>query len=906
MRQLPPLCCWHSWLLFLYCDFQVHGAYSRSQAHPGFEVLASASHYWPLENVEGIHELQDTTGALRTHNLTVLPSHNSTFVYTNDSAYSNFSATVDIVEGKVNKGIYFKEEKGVTLLYYSRYNASCLSNPAQCGPEGVTFSFFWKTQGEHSRPIPSAYGGQVISDGFKICSSGGKGSVELYTRDNSKTWEATFSPPGPYWTHVLFTWKSKEGLKVYVNGTLSTSDPRGKVSHAYGEPNVNLVIGSEQDRTKRYENGAFDEFIIWERALTPEEIAMYFTAAIGKHVLLSSTPAGFLTTPTASPMMPTDAYHPIITNLTEERKNFQSPGIVLNYLQNVSLSLPNKSLSGETALNLTETFLKSVGEVLQLPSWTSVSEDSAVVLGLIETVDAVMGHISSNLPSGEPQITIIGSSSMAEFSVAKLLPKTMNSSHYRFPAQGQSYIEIPHEAFRNQGWTVIVGLLYHRVHDYLNNIPPAHTKIAEAANYHTCLLSATSPLLSLEVSPPPALARNLSGSPLITVQLRHRLTRRQYSEATNESNRVFLYCAFLDFSSGDGIWSNQGCALVEGNLSYSICHCTHLTNFAILMQVVPLELTRGHQVALSSISYIGCSLSVLCLAVTLVTFAVLSSVSTIRNQRYHIHANLSFAVLVAQVLLLISFRLEPGTTPCRVLAVLLHYFFLSAFAWMLVEGLHLYSMVIKVFGSEDSKHLYYYGMGWGSPLLICVISVSSATDSYGMSNNCWLLLESGAIWAFVAPALFVIVVNVVILVAVTRVISQISADNYKVHGDPSAFKLTAKAVAVLLPILGTSWVFGVLAVNQQAVAFQYMFAILNSFQGFFIFLFHCLLNSEVRAAFKHKTKVWSLTSSSSRSANVKPFSSDIMNGTRPGTASTKLSPWDKSSQSTHRVDLSAV
>lgn len=32
--------------------------------------------------------------ALRTHNLTVPPSHNATFVFTNDSAYSNFSATV--------------------------------------------------------------------------------------------------------------------------------------------------------------------------------------------------------------------------------------------------------------------------------------------------------------------------------------------------------------------------------------------------------------------------------------------------------------------------------------------------------------------------------------------------------------------------------------------------------------------------------------------------------------------------------------------------------------------------------------------------------------------------------------------------------------------------------------------
>lgn len=88
---------------------------------------------------------------------------------------------------------------------------------------------------------------------------------------------------GPYWTHILFTWKSKEGLKVYVNGTLSTSDPSGKVSHRYGEPSVSLVLGSEQDQARRGEQSTFDEFIIWERALTPDEIAMYFTAAIGQY-----------------------------------------------------------------------------------------------------------------------------------------------------------------------------------------------------------------------------------------------------------------------------------------------------------------------------------------------------------------------------------------------------------------------------------------------------------------------------------------------------------------------------------------------------------------------------------------------------------------------------------------------
>ncbi|KAF7240816.1 Adhesion G-protein coupled receptor D1 [Varanus komodoensis] len=265
-------------------------------------------------------------------------------------------------------------------------------------------------------------------------------------------------------------------------------------------------------------------------------------------------------------------------------------------------------------------------------------------------------------------------------------------------------------------------------------------------------------------------------------------TPLQYNMAMNRSNQVNFYCTFMDYRSGSGIWSNEGCLREGGDLNHSVCLCNHLTNFAVLMQIVPLEVPKGHQVALSSITYIGCSLSIFCLTITLVTFAVLSSVSTIHNQRYHIHANLSFAILVAQILLLISFHFDPGTVPCKVLAVLLHFFFLSAFAWMLVEGFHLYSMVIKVFGSEESKHLYYYGIGWGCPFLIWVISITTAVDSYGENHNCWLSLEHGVIWAFVGPALFVIMVNIGILVAVTRVISRISADNYKVRGDANAFK----------------------------------------------------------------------------------------------------------------------
>ncbi|XP_054144910.1 adhesion G-protein coupled receptor D1 isoform X2 [Melozone crissalis] len=869
---LPLLCCHYSLLILFQQKYQVYGNHSQLPKHPGFKVLASASHYWPLEDVDGIREFRDTNG--------------------------------DIVEGMVNKGIYVTEKKGVTFLFFGSYRNSCISNPEACGPEGVTFSFFWKTQDQQAKLLPAS-GGRVISSGFKICSSEGEGSVEFYTRGSAMMrWKASFSPPGPYWTHVLFTWRSREGLKVYVNGSLSTTDPEGKVFYDYGDASPDL-LGAE-GAAPRSVSGAFDEFVIWERALSPREVRQYFTAAVGVQVLLSSTLPWSVMTTTTSPVLPTDAYQPVLAALSRHRGSSPSALSLLGHLQNVSCSLPSHALAQHTALSLAQAFLKAIEDFLLLSDWIDGPESPAVLSSLIYTIDTVLAHLSLHLEGNSLPLTLEGSSPVADYAVVKMLPQSLNVSHYRFPSRGQSYISIPSEAFHGKGCITIVGLLYHSMHRFFNNINPEDTRIAGAAAHRGSLISASSLLISIKVEPLPQLSYNLSGSPLITIQLSHTLTPRQYSQALNESNRVHLYCAFLDYSNGSGVWSDEGCARQSGDLNYSVCLCNHLTNFAILMQVVPLQLTREHQVALSSITYIGCALSILCLTITLVTFAVLSSVSTIRNQRYHIHANLSSAVLLAQALLLASFQFSPATLPCKILAILLHFFFLSAFAWMLVEGFHLYSMVIKVFGSEESKHLYYYGIGWGCPLVICVISASSSLDSYGESGNCWLSLEDGAIWAFVAPAMFVILVNIGILVAVTRVISRISADSYKVHGDANAFKLTAKAVAVLLPILGSSWIFGILAVNAHALVFQYIFAVFNSLQGFFMFLFHCLLNSEVRAAFKHKTKVWSLTSSSTRNINVKPFNSDIMSGNRPGTTPTKLNTWDKSSNSANRIDLSAV
>lgn len=93
-----------------------------------------------------------------------------------------------------------------------------------------------------------------------------------------------FCLEGPYWTHILFTFTKLDGLKVYINGTLNASDPGGiNVSHFYGDPYADLVIGTGNDKAYgHYVTGAFDEFVIWERALPPKDILLYYNAATGR------------------------------------------------------------------------------------------------------------------------------------------------------------------------------------------------------------------------------------------------------------------------------------------------------------------------------------------------------------------------------------------------------------------------------------------------------------------------------------------------------------------------------------------------------------------------------------------------------------------------------------------------
>ncbi|CAH1797503.1 unnamed protein product [Owenia fusiformis] len=320
----------------------------------------------------------------------------------------------------------------------------------------------------------------------------------------------------------------------------------------------------------------------------------------------------------------------------------------------------------------------------------------------------------------------------------------------------------------------------------------------------------------------------------------------------NDSDAAGI-CVFWMFNSSlptGGMWSSEGCESIEIGSETTHCYCNHTTNFAVLLQVVDIQIVTGHSQALDIITYAGCSIATVCL---LASFAVLLTTRSLDSDRMTIHKVLIAVISSANITFLAGQQAVGNQLACRLVSVLLHLLWLSAFAWMLVEGLHLYLYVIVVYQSKLRNLKVYTLIGFGIPVLIVGVSTASGFYGYGLNNDhCWLSIDTGLIWAFAGPAILILLMNSVLLAFVVRAIMKATIVHKR--SDYQHVKAGLKGTLTLTPILGLTWAFGLLAVKEELVAFSYIFAILNSMQGVFVFLFFIVGNSEVRTAVAREAK----------------------------------------------------
>ena len=102
--------------------------------------------------------------------------------------------------------------------------------------------------------------------------------------------------------------------------------------------------------------------------------------------------------------------------------------------------------------------------------------------------------------------------------------------------------------------------------------------------------------------------------------------------------------------------------------------------------------------------------------------------------------------------------------------------------------------------------------------------------------------------AFLVPIFAVLLFNTIIFVIVISVLTKQIRKKYatKDHANRKiAFRLMISTMGVM-SLFGLTWVFGALTVREASTAFQFVFAIFNSLQGFFIFLFFCVFGEEAK------------------------------------------------------------
>ncbi|XP_072243314.1 adhesion G protein-coupled receptor D2 [Leuresthes tenuis] len=330
-------------------------------------------------------------------------------------------------------------------------------------------------------------------------------------------------------------------------------------------------------------------------------------------------------------------------------------------------------------------------------------------------------------------------------------------------------------------------------------------------------------------------------------------------------------CAFWDFDltpEAGGWWNTKGCEVVSKHYGYTVCYCNHTTNFALLLQVYEAKRSPENEKALQVLTFIGCGVS---LCGLLFTFILFIAVGVPKSDRTTVHKNLIVALGIAELLLMCSDWASENEAACFLVTALLHLFFMASFSWMLVEGLLLWSKVVSVNISEDRRMKLYYIIGWGLPVLIVGVTLVISVDKYKADDHCWLSVKTDTIWAFVGPVIFVLAVNAVVLCRVVMVTVSSAHRRAKMLSPSSASKMqtfdltwaVTRPVLILLPVLGLTWLCGVLV--HLSVVVAYVFIALNSFQGLYIFLVYAVYNSEVRNAIKRikeKRKALSFTNCS--------------------------------------------
>ncbi|KAK2833593.1 hypothetical protein Q5P01_017482 [Channa striata] len=290
-------------------------------------------------------------------------------------------------------------------------------------------------------------------------------------------------------------------------------------------------------------------------------------------------------------------------------------------------------------------------------------------------------------------------------------------------------------------------------------------------------------------------------------------------------------------------WSVRGCWVTFTNENYTVCSCNHLSTFALILQIAEPQPDESFLDWLNRMCVI---VGLFFFALAILTFLLCSWNPKINNTaRLHLCINLA----LSQLLLLWNSNYVDQKLACKVLAGLLHFLVVASFVWMLLEALQLHLLVrmlskVQVIQRDGLPKLLLYLVGYGVPFVIVGVSALVYSDGYGATNGqCWLSTNRGFNWALTGPVVTVLGLNCALFGATLWSLRPTLASMKSDISQSKDTRLILFKILAQFVILGCTWILGLYQAN---LFFKVMFIILNSQQGTFLYIVHCLLNKEVR------------------------------------------------------------
>uniref|UniRef100_A0A669EQ46 Uncharacterized protein n=1 Tax=Oreochromis niloticus TaxID=8128 RepID=A0A669EQ46_ORENI len=296
-------------------------------------------------------------------------------------------------------------------------------------------------------------------------------------------------------------------------------------------------------------------------------------------------------------------------------------------------------------------------------------------------------------------------------------------------------------------------------------------------------------------------------------------------------------------ANGKSLWITDGCQTVETNNSIT-CQCTHLTFFAILMSPPPANISASDVNSLTYITSIGCGLSLFFLIVGLFMHVL------VRKGKASEATKILMNLFVAMLILNLSFLTNESISnlgikgACVAIAAALHYGMLATFTWFFMQALHLYLSLRRICTEVKHYMLKIYITGWVIPAVVVIALLASQKyNSININTNegkaatmCWISdagIHQGVNIGYYA-LVFVFTLSVFIL-TVRQIVLMPKAGKAQ---DNSSIKSNTSTILGLFLLLGITWAFAFFSYGPLLLASYYIFTILNSFQGFFLFIYY--------------------------------------------------------------------